>query len=55
MLQAVWVTALMPYFVIFVFLVHGATLDGAADGVRFYLTPDWDKLYSLDVSANETN
>ncbi|KPM08089.1 sodium-dependent noradrenaline transporter-like protein 2 [Sarcoptes scabiei] len=47
--KAVWVTALMPYFVIFILLIRGTTLDGAFDGIRYYLSPDWDKLYSINV------
>lgn len=48
-IQAVWVTALFPYFVIFVLLIRGTTLDGAADGIRFYLSPKWEHLYSINV------
>ena len=47
--KAVWVTALMPYFVIIVLLIRATTLDGAADGIRFYLEPDWSKLLSINV------
>ncbi|XP_075679164.1 sodium-dependent serotonin transporter-like isoform X2 [Dermatophagoides pteronyssinus] len=47
--KAVWITALFPYFVIFVLLIRGTTLDGAADGIRFYLSPKWDRLYSINV------
>lgn len=43
-------TALLPYFVIFVLLIRGTTLDGASDGIRYYLSPDWEKLKSLQVS-----
>lgn len=42
-------TALMPYFVIFVFLIRATTLDGAIDGIQFYLKPDWNKLYGFTV------
>ncbi|XP_017494709.1 PREDICTED: sodium-dependent serotonin transporter-like, partial [Rhagoletis zephyria] len=47
--KVVWVTALMPYFVIFVFLIRATTLEGAIDGIRFYLEPDWSKLKSINV------
>ena len=39
----------MPYFVIFVFLIRATTLEGAIDGIRFYLEPDWSKLKSINV------
>ena len=50
--KAVWITALFPYFVIFVLLIRGTTLDGAADGIRFYLSPKWDRLYSINVNLH---
>ena len=39
----------MPYFVIFVFLIRATTLEGAADGIRYYLEPDWSKLKTINV------
>jgi solute carrier family 6 serotonin transporter-like protein 4 len=44
MLQAVWVTALAPYVVLFILLVRGVMLPGAAEGIQYYLTPQWHKL-----------
>lgn len=49
--QVVWVTATLPYAVLLVLLVRGATLPGAWRGVVFYLRPDWGKLLSTAVSA----
>ncbi|GFG40749.1 hypothetical protein Cfor_06027, partial [Coptotermes formosanus] len=42
--KAVWVTALAPYVVLFILLVRGVTLPGAAEGILYYLTPQWHKL-----------
>ena len=50
-LQVVWVTATLPYVILLVLLVRGATLPGAWRGVVFYLRPDWGKLLSTAVSA----
>nr|XP_047929958.1 sodium-dependent serotonin transporter-like isoform X2 [Anser cygnoides] len=47
--KVVWVTATLPYLVLLVLLVRGATLPGAWRGVLFYLRPDWGKLLSTAV------
>ena len=47
--KAVWVTALAPYFVLFVLLIRGVTLDCAGEGIRYYLTPEWEKLKNTKV------
>ena len=50
-LQVVWVTATLPYVVLLILLIRGATLPGAWRGVVFYLRPDWGKLLSTAVSV----
>ncbi|CAL8129654.1 unnamed protein product [Orchesella dallaii] len=47
--KAVWITALAPYCVLFILLVRGITLPGADLGIKYYLTPDWQKLYKPKV------
>ncbi|KAL4647565.1 sodium-dependent serotonin transporter-like [Arapaima gigas] len=47
--KVVWVTATLPYVVLLVLLVRGATLPGAWRGVVYYLKPDWTKLLSTTV------
>lgn len=47
--KAVWITAIAPYIVLFCLLIRGVTLDGAADGIRYYLTPQWHKLAERKV------
>ncbi|XP_043188102.1 sodium-dependent dopamine transporter-like isoform X2 [Amphibalanus amphitrite] len=47
--KVVWITALMPYVIIIILLVRGVLLDGAADGVRFYLEPDLSRLGKTEV------
>ena len=34
-----------------VLLIRGVTLPGAAEGIKFYLIPDWDKLCSAQVRS----
>lgn len=48
-IQAVWVTAVAPYIVLVILLFRGASLPGAADGIRYFLTPQWDKLAETKV------
>ncbi|XP_064461237.1 sodium-dependent dopamine transporter-like [Ornithodoros turicata] len=42
--KVVWFTALFPYFVLFILLIRGTTLPGAAQGIAYYLTPDFSVL-----------
>lgn len=39
----------LSYLVIFILLVRGATLDGALEGVKFYIIPSFGHLANLDV------
>lgn len=47
--KVVYFTATFPYVVILILLVFGATLDGAADGIEFYMKPNFDKLGTSEV------
>lgn len=52
--QVVWITATLPYLVLFVLLVHGVTLPGASDGISAYLHIDFYRLKEATVSARRT-
>lgn len=52
-LQIVYFTALFPYVVLILLLVHGVTLPGALGGIIYYLKPDWSKLAEAQVRAVE--
>ncbi|XP_069757664.1 sodium-dependent noradrenaline transporter isoform X2 [Narcine bancroftii] len=47
--KVVWITATMPYMVLFVLLIHGITLPGAMDGIKAYLSIDFVRLKEPQV------
>lgn len=51
--QVVYFTALFPYVILTVLLIRGVTLDGAAEGIKFYLEPDFSRLGDPQVRKNK--
>jgi len=49
--KVVYFTATFPYFLMFVLLIRGATLEGASIGVKYYLKPDFSRLSDATVWA----
>uniref|UniRef100_A0A3P8VBY7 Transporter n=1 Tax=Cynoglossus semilaevis TaxID=244447 RepID=A0A3P8VBY7_CYNSE len=47
--KVVYITATMPYVVLFVLLIRGITLPGAVDGIKAYLHIDFKRLNNLEV------
>ncbi|XP_077983175.1 sodium-dependent noradrenaline transporter-like [Glandiceps talaboti] len=47
--KVVYVTATMPYIVVTILLIRGATLPGSLDGIKYYLTPDFKMLLKPEV------
>lgn len=48
--QVVYFTALFPYFILFALLVNNVQLPGAKDGILYFVTPVWSKLFEVKVS-----
>ena len=45
---------LAPYFVLTAFLAYGLTLEGAKDGIEYFITPNWDKIW-VRISIKGSN
>ena len=52
--QVVYVTATAPYVLLTILLIRGVTLDGAMDGLRLFVTPDFELLTHGQVLTNHT-
>ena len=50
--QVVYFTATFPYVILVVLLIRGATLEGALEGIKFYIIPKWEKLATPKVWAD---
>lgn len=47
--QVVYITATFPFVMLIVLLIRGVTLPGAAEGIKFYLYPDLERLKDPEV------
>ncbi|XP_073990857.1 sodium- and chloride-dependent taurine transporter-like isoform X2 [Rhodnius prolixus] len=47
--KVVYFTAIFPYFMLTALFVRGITLKGASEGLKFYLKPDFSKLFESQV------
>jgi hypothetical protein len=42
-------SATFPYVILLILLIRGLTLDGAMDGIKYFIIPEWSKLLDLKV------
>ena len=47
--KVVWITATMPYILLFILLVRGLMLPGALDGLHYYLVPKFERLLETQI------
>nr|AKN21428.1 slc6a-8 [Schmidtea mediterranea] len=47
--KAVWVTAILPYVVLAALLIRGVMLEGAVEGIKYFITPNFKMLLKPDV------
>ncbi|KAK3734300.1 hypothetical protein RRG08_058456 [Elysia crispata] len=47
--KVVYFTAIFPYILLTILLVRAAMLDGSLNGVKYYLTPKWERLKDATV------
>ena len=52
--QIVYFTATFPYVILTVLVIKGCMLEGAIDGITFYLVPTWSKLARPKVGLSST-
>ncbi|XP_018009290.1 sodium- and chloride-dependent creatine transporter 1 [Hyalella azteca] len=47
--KIMYFTATFPYVMLTALLIRGVTLPGAAEGIRYYLEPKWEKIFDHQV------
>lgn len=47
--KASYVTGIVPFIFLFVFLIRALTLPGAIDGIKYFFTPRWEDILKPSV------
>ncbi|XP_026725014.1 sodium-dependent nutrient amino acid transporter 1-like isoform X2 [Trichoplusia ni] len=47
--KAAYFLALFPYVVMIILLIRAVTLEGAGNGILFFITPQWEKILEIRV------
>lgn len=47
--KVVYVTVITPWVILLILVAGGLTLPGAFEGIKYYLTPDWSKLFNPEL------
>lgn len=52
--KASYFLALFPYVLMIILLIRGATLEGAQEGIMYFLTPRWSEMLTAKVGGSLT-
>lgn len=47
--KAAYFLAIFPYIVLIILFVRSATLEGALDGMYYFIVPDWSKMFEAKL------
>lgn len=47
--KVVYFTATFPYLILAILLTRGLTLPGSMDGLYYYIMPNWNRVYDVQV------
>ncbi|XP_017269128.2 sodium- and chloride-dependent GABA transporter ine-like [Kryptolebias marmoratus] len=50
--KVVYFTAVFPYFILFALLINNVQLPGAKEGILYFVTPVWSKLFEVKIWFN---
>lgn len=50
--KVVYFTAIFPYFILVALLINNVQLPGAMNGILYFVTPVWSKLFEIKVWVN---
>ncbi|KAM4577242.1 sodium- and chloride-dependent GABA transporter ine isoform 1-T1 [Odontesthes bonariensis] len=50
--KVVYFTAVFPYFILFALLINNVQLPGAKNGILYFVTPVWRRLFEVKVWVN---
>ena len=53
--KVAYFTALFPYSILFIFLGKVLYDEGSGDGIKYFFTPDFNKIQRIDVSFTRTD
>ncbi len=51
LIQVAYFTAIFPYIVLLVLVIQSSLLDGAIEGIKFYVIPRWELVAKFEVEV----